>query len=188
MEETEIGEVGVDKVNEDAHEKAREEHRRAPWLRWLALSTAFFAVVAAIASLKAGHYANEALLKQGEATDQWAYYQAKGNEAVTRSAEAEVLQLLDKPAAEAVIQSAKAQAEHYKQHQEQIKETATKLEEESRHDLERHEHFAYIVTTLQVAIGLSAVAALIERRSLWIVALIAGAVGIVMFLFGVVVG
>jgi len=47
MEETEIGEVGVDKQAEAAHEKAQEEKHRAPWLRGLALSSACFAVIAA---------------------------------------------------------------------------------------------------------------------------------------------
>jgi len=79
MEEAEIGEVGVDKQAEAAHrEKAKEERHRVPWLRGLAVSSACFAVIAAIASLKSGHSANEALLKQSRATDQWAYYQATG--------------------------------------------------------------------------------------------------------------
>src|SRR5580704_14560167 len=97
-EESEIGEVGVDKVGEQATEHAREHGGGNPWMRWLGLSTAIFAVVAAIASLRAGHFANEALLhaneatlRQSQASDQWAYYQAKGNKAVTRASAAEVL-------------------------------------------------------------------------------------------------
>ena len=76
MEEVEIPEVGVDKQAEAAHEKAQEEKHRVPWLRGLAVSSACFAVIAAIASLKSGRCANEALLRQSKATDQWAYYQA----------------------------------------------------------------------------------------------------------------
>jgi len=49
MDEAEIGEVGVDKLAERAHEKARAEGSRIPWLRGLALSTALFAVTGAIA-------------------------------------------------------------------------------------------------------------------------------------------
>jgi hypothetical protein len=48
MEETEIGEVGVDKQAEAAHEKAQEEKHRAPWLRGLAVSSACFAAIAAM--------------------------------------------------------------------------------------------------------------------------------------------
>src|SRR5258708_12666895 len=105
MEETEIGEVGVDKLHEQAHEKAREEKHRAPWLRWLALSTALFAVLAAIASLKSGQLANESLLrmneatlKQAQASDAWSYYQAKGIKQVTREAEGDMLSASRAPA------------------------------------------------------------------------------------------
>ncbi len=95
MEEVEIGEVGVDKLGDEVREQVKEfEEKReqaSRWTRWLALSTAIFAVLAAIASLRSGQLANEALLQMNEATlkqaavgDQWAYYQAKGIEQVTR--------------------------------------------------------------------------------------------------------
>src|SRR5258707_10864032 len=115
MEEIEIGEVGVDKLHEQAHEKAREGKHRAPWLQWLALSTALFAVLAAIASLKSGQLANESLLrmneatlKQAQASDAWSYYQAKGIKQVTRDAEAEVLTVSRAP--EEVIAKVRAEA------------------------------------------------------------------------------
>src|SRR6266567_3850644 len=104
MEETEIGEVGVDKLNETTHEKAKEHKHRAPWLQWLALTTAIFAVLGAIASLKSGQLANEALLdlneatlKQSQASDEWSYYQAKGIKQITREAESETLTAMHAP-------------------------------------------------------------------------------------------
>jgi hypothetical protein len=45
----------------------------------VALSTAILALLAAIASLLAGEYANEAMMDQIEAADQWSYYQAKAS-------------------------------------------------------------------------------------------------------------
>src|SRR5213078_4676625 len=54
-------------------------------LRNIALTTALFAALGAVAALRAGGTANEALVLkteaarlQSEASDQWAYYQAKG--------------------------------------------------------------------------------------------------------------
>lgn len=172
MEETEIGEVGVDKQAEAAHEKAQEEKHRAPWLRWLALSSACFAVIAAIASLKSGHAANEALLKQSRATDQWAYFQAKGNKAATRLAEAEILAELHADANRVAV--LRADVEKYGHEQDEIKAEAQHLEKESKEDLTRHEWFAGTVTLLQVAIGLSAIGALIESRKIWLASLVAG--------------
>lgn len=190
MEETEIGEVGVDKLAEQAHEKAREESARAPWLRGLALSTALFAVTAAIASLESGQRANEALLKMNEATlaqaqaaDAWSYYQAKGIKQVTRDAEMSILKALNVP--DDVLNGIRADSARYGSEQEHAKQEATKLEQEqqelqqaSRSSLEQHHTFAYAVTILQVAIGLSAIAALIERRWVWLIALVCGIAGI----------
>ena len=113
MEESEISEVGVDKLDEHTHEKAKETRHRIPWLQWLALSTALFAVLAAIASLKSGQLANESLLlmneatlKQAQASDSWSYYQAKGIKQVIR--EAELDNFAGHPSPDAVT---KAQAE-----------------------------------------------------------------------------
>ncbi len=198
MEETEIGEVGVDKLNEKAYERARETKFRAPWLQWLALSTALFAVLAAIASLKSGQLANESLLrmneaalKQAQASDAWSYYQAKGIKQITREVEADLLGASHAPTD--TVAKARAEAERYKSEQEDIQKEARKLEQEqqelvakSRQDLERHHRFAYAVTMLQVAIGLSAIAALIERRSIWLIALVGGIAGIALFLYSVV--
>src|SRR5438045_1509721 len=133
MEETEIGEVSVDKSAEAAHEKAHEEQHRAPWLRWLALSTAIFAVVAAVASLKSGRYANEAILHQSRASDQWAYYQAKGNKAVTRSAELEILTELH--AAPDRLSAIRTEVEKYTGEQEKIREEAEGLQRESKEEI-----------------------------------------------------
>jgi len=116
VEETEIGEVSVDKLHEQTHKKAREEKHRAPWLQWLALSTALFAVLAAIASLKSGQLANESLLRMNEATlkqakasDAWSYYQAKGIKQVARESEADVLSVSRAPAD--VITKVRAEAD-----------------------------------------------------------------------------
>jgi lipopolysaccharide export LptBFGC system permease protein LptF len=190
MEETEIGEVGVDKLHEEAHEKARERKGHAPWLKWLALSTALFAVLAAIASLKSGQLANkslllmnEATLKQAQASDAWSYYQAKGIKQIVRDSEADLMTASHVPAD--LVTKNHDEAERYRVEQEKIQEEAKGLEQEreelqdkSRHDLERHHTFAYAVTILQVAIGLSAIAALIERRSIWLFGLVCGIVGI----------
>jgi hypothetical protein len=192
-EESEIGEVGVDKVGEQATEHAREHGGQTPWVRWLGLSTAVFAVVAAIASLYAGHFANDALLtgneatlKQEQASDQWSYYQAKGIKSITRASAADILAATH--AGDEAVARAKEEAEKYKKEQDEIQVEAKKLEaerdalqKESADDLKRHQSFAYAVTTLQVAIGLSAVAALINRRGIWLFALLVGSAGIALF-------
>src|SRR5213082_867678 len=83
MEMPETPEVETDRLREAVHEELEREG--GAFLRRIALTTAVLAAVAAIAALKAGSTANEALVLkteaarlQAEASDQWAYYQAKG--------------------------------------------------------------------------------------------------------------
>src|SRR5215831_18476779 len=83
-------EVETEKLQEEIHEEL--EHEGGALLRKIALSTAVFAALAAIAALDAGKTVNEALVLkteatrlQAEASDQWAYYQAKGIKAARTS-------------------------------------------------------------------------------------------------------
>src|ERR1700720_1450624 len=78
-------EIEID--TDSLREKIAEQHEKhgGSFLRWFSLETAILAALAAIASLKAGATVNEALVLktdatriQAQASDQWAYYQAKG--------------------------------------------------------------------------------------------------------------
>src|SRR5206468_11580619 len=71
----EEAEVPLEHLQEQVHHKA--EHSGETWISWVALSTAILAVLAAIAGLLSGQHANEAMMNQIEASDQWSYYQAK---------------------------------------------------------------------------------------------------------------
>src|SRR6266566_3862358 len=71
----EEAEVPLEHLHEQVHHSA--EHGGETWISWVALSTAILAVLAAIAGLLSGKHANEAMMSQIEASDQWGYYQAK---------------------------------------------------------------------------------------------------------------
>src|SRR5436190_16925752 len=73
-------ELDTDKLRETIHEPPS-----GALLRNIALTTALLAAFGAVAALRAGDTVNEALVLkteagrlQAEASDQWAYYQAKG--------------------------------------------------------------------------------------------------------------
>src|SRR4051812_19014777 len=86
-------EVELERLHEEIHEKVEKEG--GAFLKRIALTTAILAAFAAIASMLAGDRVNEALVLktestrlQAQASDQWAYYQAKGIKAeVERAAE-----------------------------------------------------------------------------------------------------
>src|SRR4029450_4546590 len=71
----EEAEVPLEHLHE--HVKESAEHTGEAWISWVALSTAILAVLAAIASLLSGEYANEAMMNEIETAHQWSYYQAK---------------------------------------------------------------------------------------------------------------
>src|SRR5438128_5916836 len=71
----EEAEVPLENLQEHVHHSA--EHSGENWISWVALSTAILAVLAAIAGLLSGGHANEAMMSQIDASDQWGFYQAK---------------------------------------------------------------------------------------------------------------
>ena len=81
MEEAEIP---LEHLHEKIHHHA--EYGGTAWGSWVAFSTAILAVLAAIAALLSGHRANEAMMNQIEAANQWAYYQAKSIKAAVLEA------------------------------------------------------------------------------------------------------
>jgi Domain of unknown function (DUF4337) len=157
-------EVPTEHLHEEINEHAKKGKR---WSLYLAISTAFMAVLAAITGLMAGHYSNEALIEQIKASDQWAYYQAKG-------IKGEI----------ATISPVKDNSliEKYKTEQQSIKEIAEDFQKKSQLYLDRHIVLARAVTMFQIAIAVSAVSILTGKRWLWYFALFISLIGIVFFI------
>src|SRR6266478_9728804 len=80
----EEAEVPLEHLHEHIHHHA--EHSGEKWISWVALSTAILAVLAAIAGLLSGSHANEAMMSQIDAADQWGFYQAKSIKAAVLEA------------------------------------------------------------------------------------------------------
>jgi gas vesicle protein len=163
-------EVPTEHLHEAIDEKAKEHE--TGWSMYVAISTAMVAVLAALAGLLAGHHSNEALIDQIKASDQWAFYQAKGIKAEIKSIA--VNGVVDKDA-----------VEKYKKEQEEIKEKANEHEKASEAHLSHHVLLARSVTLFQVAIAISAIAILTKRKILWFAGLLFSAVGIIFFILGI---
>ena len=167
------------------------ERKGSGLLRAISLTTALLAAIAAVASLKAGDSVNEALVLkteatrlQGQASDQWAFYQAKGIKGAVARATASTWKAVGKPAPS----EAEASATRYDDEQKEIQSKAKELEHErdvKEHEadalLEKHHHFAAAVAFFQVSIALGAVAALTRVRLVWFGSVALGTVGLVFF-------
>ena len=182
-------EVETDKLHEAIEEEVEREG--GSFLKRIALTTAIFAALAAVAALRAGGTVNEALLLkteaarlQSEASDQWTYYQAKGIKAATaEAARTSWLAIAKEPPteyAEKVKRYGEEQTEIQKKARELEKERDTKSAE-ADHLLHQHHGFAYAVALFQVSIALGAVAALTKIRSVWFASLLLGVVAAGLF-------
>jgi len=180
-------EVDTDKLRETIDAEIEKSGGRM--LRMTALATAILAAVTAVASLRAGSTVNEALVLESEATqlqarasDQWAYYQAKGIKAAVAANAASAFAANARSAPDSLT----ALVARYTREQGDIQTEARKLEQErdarvveANRLLEQHHRYAYAVAILQVAIALGAVAALTRQSKVLWLALLAGAGGII---------
>src|SRR6476646_11754878 len=164
----EEAEVPLEQLQEHIHHHA--EHSGATWISQVALSTAILAVLAAIAGLLSGKHANEAMMSQIQASDQWGYYQAKSIKAAVLEAKT--------TRAETATEKDKEKAAQYQEEQAEIKREAEQKEEEARSNFHKHEVFARAVTMFQIAIAIAAISALTKLRRYWLISLGFGAVGL----------
>jgi hypothetical protein len=180
-------EIDTDKMREQI---AEEADRGGTLLRRIALTTALLAVFATLAALKTGATINAALMLrteatrlQAEASDQWAFYQAKGLRAAVEDATraAWLAQGKDPPSEYA------EKREHHAAEQKEIEAKAREKERErdeklveSDHLLHAHHVFANAVAIFQVSIALGAVAALTRSRAVWLGSLLLSVGGLVL--------
>lgn len=167
-----------EKLVEEAH------HSKDQSIMLIALTSALIAVLAAVAAMLSDHQSNEAMLLQLKASDQWAYYQAKG---IKHNVLDSQIILLGASGFkdQAKLGEMKTALEKYKKEQEDISKEATQLQEESAKALQSHLTLSYAETFLQVAIGISAISALTRKRWLWIASLLVAAGGLAFLTHGV---
>jgi heme/copper-type cytochrome/quinol oxidase subunit 4 len=168
----------TEQVQEEIHHRAHESRER--WVSYVALSSALIAALAAVCALLAGHHANEGMIEQLQASDQWAYYQAKGIEARVLEVEQNLLAAQGKPANEAHA----AKLHEYKEKRAESSKEAAEKQESARQHMARHVIFAQGVTMFQIAIAVAAISVLTRRTRFWYVGLAFAAVGIFFLLHG----
>jgi hypothetical protein len=185
----ETPEIETDKLDEKIHEEL--EHSGGSLLKAIALSTALFAALAAVAALRAGSTVNEALVLkteatrlQAEASDNWAAYQAKGiKSAIQQASESSWIAAGKQPPS-----SFADERQRYAREQLAIERVAREKEAErdkksaeGDHLMHQHHRFANSVALFQVAIALGAVAALTRVRPIWYASIAIGLSGAVLF-------
>ena len=164
-----------------------EEVMGHQFTRRVALCTAIFAAILAISSLGGSKAMKEMILAQQQASDQWAYYQAKaGREHFYRGQQMRLeLDLLEKETMkpeirqryEASLQKMIAQEERYAKERQEIELEARKLEHERDVARSKDPYFEYAEALLQIAIVMASVAILAQSRAIFGVAFAAATFG-----------
>ena len=159
------------------HMEHHAKHSGERWTLGVALSSALLAALAAVASLQAGHHANEAMISQIKASDNWSHYQAKSIKESQLKGKMDILAALGKPTDEAD----QKKAEKYATETEELFKKGNELEQDAGHEMKTHQVFAKSVTLFQIAISIGAIAALTKRQRFWFVSLVCGVIGLVYF-------
>lgn len=154
---------------------------------FIAITTLLLAACATLASFKAGGYGNRMVLAQNQASDQWAYYQAKSiKETQYQVARDTLATASPEPRTETVKQQLLAfekEVKRYKEEKNEIAEAAKKLEADRDKAREYNGAFGQALMFLQVGILLSSLATINKTNAYWYAGMSVGTVGIGYFVY-----
>jgi hypothetical protein len=155
--------------------KAKEKLER--WTRYVSLMVVLLAVATAIGSLKAGGFGSKVMLNQAQASDTWAFYQAKSIKQRISEMEARGLtgEARDRAAAD---------VERYQREERDLQAKATALEAARDASAKHGPPLGFAIAALQISIALASVCLITKRKLLWGASAALGAIGIVYLVVG----
>ncbi|HXK09262.1 MAG TPA: DUF4337 domain-containing protein [Vicinamibacteria bacterium] len=175
--------------------KELEEMREKAFTRRTALVTALYAVVLAVISLGGNKAAKEMSLAQQQASDQWAFYQAKAMreqlyhlEKVRREDD-----LAERGAGLApsireqkqkLLETVAGEETRYEREKKEIEEKARDLEHERDANRSRDPYFDFGEVLLQISIVLASMSILTHSRTIFHASALAALAGLVLGLNG----
>ena len=166
----------------DKAKEAAEEGRERKHLAPVSLTMAILAVMVATVSLL-GHRAHtEEILLQTRATDQWAYYQAKNIRRNNLEALDDVLTALENTKEERAQEVQKRfhdEIDKYRDQQKDIQNEARSLEAEVGLASRRADRFDLGEVFLEIALVVTSITLLTDKRGYWYFGCVLATVGIV---------
>lgn len=153
----------------------------------VSLTMSILAVLVAVATLF-GHRAHtEELLLQAQATDQWAYYQAKNirlHEMQVVVDQLDVMTTVDKEKAAKLREKYQKEVERYSADKDSISEKAKEQEAERDVLRAKADRFDAGEGILEIALVICSLTLLTDKKIFWYAAMLIGAVGIVVSVSG----
>jgi len=172
-----------------------EEIKNKAFTRWVAITTAVYAVMLAIAALGGNNAMKDMLLAQQQSSDQWAFYQAKviREHAYRMQQKRLEVDLAERGSSiapevrqqyEALLAEFASEAQRYSAEKKDIEKDAKKLEHERDVNRSKDPYFDFAEVLLQIAIVMSSVSILATSRLLYGVSLILALCGTLLMLNG----
>ncbi len=168
----------------------KDKAKRDAWTKYVSLSMICLAVLAAIATQRGAGYSsatmkqlNEATFNQAEASDQWAFYQAKGIKQSIYELERERATNGSTVLEPKVVAGFTAKVDRYENEKKEIMKAAKTIE--ARRDVARGlatyssdcgREMGLATTFFQIAIALGGVCLVVKKRWLWYASLGIGAI------------
>ncbi len=164
------------------------ETKNNPFVKRVALTTAVFAVILAITTLGGNNAMKEMLLAQQQASNQWAYYQAKAmREHSYRLEKAKMeVDLLERGISmkkevreklEALFVKISEEEGRFNMEKKEIEKEARRLEKERDINMRKDPYFDYAEVLLQIAIVMSSISILAGSRPVFIASCVAASLG-----------
>ena len=154
------------------------EHAKAPFDKKVAASMAIIAAGLAVVSVFGQLFANEELLTQAKASDQWSYYQAKSIRRYESDVARDIFKSMPGESSAKGAEKYQANIEKYQKEGEEIQVEARKLESESEFLGKKAMRMHIGEIFLEMGIVLASLAILSKREAAWYAALASAAVGI----------
>jgi hypothetical protein len=172
-----------------------DEIKAKTFTKRVALTTAIFAVLLAITSLGGNNAMKEMLLAQQQASDQWAFYQAKAlREHLYKTNGLRIeADLLERGAGmrpeakrryETMLKDMRAEETRYGGEKKKIEEEAKQLEAERDRNRARDPYFDYAEVLLQISIVMASISILAVSRQIFTFAIVSASLGTVLMLNG----
>jgi len=161
-------------------EEHAHHHEEEPWTLPVAITISILAVLVAMATLMGHRSSIEAVLLQTQASDQWAYYQAKNIRLHEMQSVADLIGVLDrgeKEKAEALREKYKSEIERYEKDKDQIGEKAKELENERAVVSRKEDRFDAGEVVLDIALIICSLTLLTRRKIFWYTSMVIGVVG-----------
>ncbi len=171
------------------------EEKKDQWLNYLAVTTVLIALGATLSTVKGAGFTSKSILMQTQASNQWAYYQAKSVKSYLYELQKEKIELdlhlLGANAPKETVEQLQAMIEAYQKkidtyevEKKSIQAEAKKLEAGRDRMLKHSEPFSISVILFQLAILLSSLATLMKKPALWGVGAVLAIAGGVFFADG----